>query len=539
MGIHIPVMNEGGLSEKSKVSINKIGGHRNRMEFNSILFETYKHEISEDTCTIPEFFVDLNMDQIIQKILTGKEEYDLNVFFYQNLKDISTINYRLEVMKELENARVYDCITTFSNEMKRVREYAQFSQNLHNRYQREKWLLDAGLLYCNAVLNLNGSLTSIDLKSKGLHLFNNWLTEYVNSDIFRVLYTDTKDLHKGFGNIKYSVQVERDKVMVNMDDTEDDYSASINKTFEGLNEGIFDYKIKIFTDLEMCLLETKILEIVRKMNIDTFDKLGGYYKKHSDFLNKTIKRFDREIQFYISYVEYIGKLKRKGFIFAYPTISYTKRLNVVAGYDLALAFKRLGSGTDIILNDFCLEGDERIYVLTGPNQGGKTTFARAFGQILFLASIGCPVPCQKAELFLYDHIFTHFSTEENLSKSAGRLKEELSRLKSIMEKAKENSIIIVNELFATTTSHDAYTMGKKVLEHFIALDCICLYVTHIYELALISKKTVSLVAAINSDKGAIRTYRIVRSPADGRAYANSIVEKYNLTYSQIKERIRI
>lgn len=509
------------------------------MKFQSILFENKVNEIWSENYKMPDFFVDLNLNQIIIEVLQGKEEYNLTPFFYNNLTDIATINYRLEVMKDCENPRLFNNITTYSNEMKKVREFIGFSQNLHNRYQREKWLLDGANIYCNAILNLYEALNLVDLRSTGLKLFYNWLSEYINSDCFVILSTETKGLEQKFNSIKYSLQVESDKVVVTSDDYESDYCSTINSTFENLNEVKFDYQINFFTSLEMCVLETKILEIVRKMHQETFDDLDAYSVKHADFQDKTIKAFDREIQFYISYLEYIGKLKQKGFNFSYPNLGYKKHLNIFRGYDLALAYKLQASQISIICNDFYLDNEERIYILTGPNQGGKTTFARAFGQIQFLASLGCPVPCQKADLFLFDKIFTHFSMEENLSTNAGRLKEELTRLNQILKRATTNSIIIINELFATTTSYDAYTMGKKILEHFIALDCICLYVTHIYELTLISKKTVSLVAAVNSVEGEIRTYKILRRPADGFAYANSIVEKYDLTYSKIKERLGV
>lgn len=508
------------------------------MEFRSILFNSLEDEILEENCTMPEFFVDLNLDQVVHEILADKEEYNLQAFFYQSVKAISTINFRLEVMQELEQTDIYNCIAAFSNEMKKVREFIGFSRDLHNRYQREKWLLDAVTRYCNAILSLNKSLLSMELKSTGLRLFTAWLTKFINSGDFKTLLSDTENLLKEFDGIRYSVQVEKDKVVVNRDEDEEDYCAVINSTFERLNEVTFDYRINFFTGLEMCVLETRILEIVRKMNKEAFTRLGAYYEKHHHFLNETITRFDREIQFYISYIDYIGKLKRKGFNFTYPEVSHTKEINIVEGYDIALAYKLIDSRNSVVSNDFFLKNEERVFILTGPNQGGKTTFARAFGQIHFLASIGCPVPCRKARISFFDSIFTHFSTEENLSTNAGRLKEELSRLKQVIEQATTNSVIIINELFATTTSHDAYTMGKKVLDYFIALDCICLYVTHIYELVQISKKAVSLVAGVSSESEAARTYKIVRKPADGHAYANSIVEKYSLTYRQIKERIR-
>jgi len=509
------------------------------MGYHSILFDTIDNDISGKVDTMPEFFTDLNLDQIIQEILVGREEYNLEVLFYSGLKDFSAINYRLEVMKELESTEIFDSIVSFSAKMKRIREYVSFSHEIHNPYQREKWLLDAAYLYCNSILNLHESLNAMELHSKGLQLFSHWLDEYIISGNFKSLFTDTNNLYKEFDSIKYSVQVGKNNVIVDYDEDKEDYCTSINNTFEHINEVAFDYQIRFFTDVEMSALENNILEIVRNMNIEAFNRLGEYFKKHADFLDNTIKSFDREIQFYISYLEYIGKLIRKGLDFTYPCMSQTKRLDVTGGYDLALAYKNLESGANTISNDFSLDSEERIYILTGPNQGGKTTFARAFGQIFFLASIGCPVPCQKAELFLHDHIFTHFSTEENLSTNAGRLKEELVRLKRIMDNVTTNSIVIINELFASTTTHDAYTMGKKILDYFISLDCICLYVTHIHELAQISKRTVSLIATVNSDKEAVRTYKIIRKPADGCAYANSIVEKYKLSYGQIKERFRI
>ena len=506
------------------------------MEYHSILFDSTR--VSRNI-PIPELFSDLNIDQIIQEILSDKEEYNLGEFYYQNLQDIYTVNYRLEVMKDLESSVVFNNIIDFSRKMKKVREYIDYSIKAHNIFQSQKWFLDAASLYCKSVNSLYNSLLTKEIHSRGLLSFKSWLFLYINSNNFKELCLETNNLNKIFDSIKYSIKVERGKITIDTDISQEDYCESLNKTFERINDIEYSFPISFFTSFEMSTLEVKILEIVRNDNKMAFANLEVYCKKHINFLDKTIQNFDREIQFYISYLEYAKKLINKDYVFSYPIISTSKRITVEGGYDLALAYKNLDNESCVIPNNFSLENSERIYVITGPNQGGKTTYARTIGQIMYLASIGCPVPCSKAELFLFDRIFTHFSKEENLCSNAGRLKEELVRLKPIMTEATESSLIIINELFASTTSYDAYTMGKKVLEHLIMKDCVCLYVTHIYELNNISPKTVSLVAAVHSEHDGKRTYKILRKPADGCAYANSIVEKYNLTYSEIKERIRI
>ncbi|HEX2946350.1 MAG TPA: DNA mismatch repair protein MutS [Clostridia bacterium] len=501
------------------------------------MYDSIEYEPDNWDIRAPLYFPDLNLDQIIGAILAGKEEYRLEPFFYRSLKDISSINYRLDVMRDVENPDIYNAITVFAAGMKRIREYMGFSLTLHNSLQKKKWLLDAAGLYCETVSVLHAVLASLHIGSSGLRLFCDWLTGYLGSDAYKTLYTDTDSLFKEFGSIRYSVEIEGDRVIVGEDRYCDDYCELMKESFGRINDTVFDYSIRFFTDVEMCSLEGRIIDIISDMYAPVFKRLDEYCSKHLDFMDRTLERFVREIQFYICFRDYIKKLGRSGFCFTYPSVSLKKEIRLTGGYDLALAQKCPGLGAAIVPNDFLSIGGERIFILTGPNQGGKTTFARTVGQIVFFALLGCPVPCVTADICLIDNIFTHFSVEENPGGNTGRLKEELLRLKCIMNNMTANSLIIINELFASTTSNDAFKMGKRILDHFGALDCFCLYVTHIHELAGINGKTVSLVAAVDKDRGAARTYRIIRKQADGRAYANSIAEKYHLTYEAIKGRI--
>lgn len=193
----------------------------------------------------------------------------------------------------------------------------------------------------------------------------------------------------------------------------------------------------------------------------------------------------------------------------------------------------MAEGTAAVTNDIALSGPERILVVTGPNSGGKTTFARMFGQLHFLASLGLPVPGRTARLSLPDRIFTHFEREERLETLHGKLEDELIRTRDILGQATNKSVIVMNESFASTTLADSRFIGTRILKKVTSVGALCVYVTFVDELASLSQATVSMVAEVVPEDPEVRTFKVTRRRADGRAYAKALAKKHGLTYTRL------
>lgn len=507
------------------------------MAYRSILYDRSRSEPERNETDTAGFIRDLHIDRIVGELLAGKEEYGLEPLFYDKLPDAAAIRYRTDVFRDIEGGGLLEPFLEFSRKLRKVREFSGYAETHHDREQREKWLLDAAYEYCSAILAMRDALQAAKLRSEALLGVRKWLDALIQSNEFAALSRDTFELREVFDSARYNLLVRDRNIIVYPEDNENVYCRSLN---EVLGRGKWqeeDYTLPLFGGVELSSLENDLLEILQKHYAPLFKQLKAYAFRHARFVDPDVMEFGRELQFYIACLQTGQFLRRKGLSFSIPTITERKEVRVKAGYDLSLAMSKQHAGLPVVPNDFDMESGERLFVITGPNQGGKTTFLRAVGQILHLASIGCPVPCESAELYVFDRLFTHFPAEEQSGMDTGRLKEELIRLKDILDQATKDSVVLFNELFSTTATHDALAMGSETMRMLDRRGTACLYVTHLVELASATAETVSLVAGVDPENPSVRTYRIQRREADGQAYASSIVDKYGLTLAGIREKM--
>lgn len=507
------------------------------MSFHSILFNT--NGVQKETAAQSSFFTDLNLDQVIEAITARKQEYNLKPFFYTPLQEVETIRYRHEVMRDLENDTLMACINAFAEKMTIVRRDLGLMEKLDFNDHKKGWFLEAVLVYCEAVTGLSRDLNEAPLKSRGLLALHKYMANYARSPKFQILLAEAQAVKTGLSELQYSVIIQLGKFSVRKYDGEADYTGEIEHVFEKFKQGaVKDYRVKLHEGSGMNHIEAKILEFVARLYPAPFAALDRFCTAHNPFMDETLRIFDREIQFYIACLDYIAPFKRKGLKFCYPQVSATDReVSAFEAFDLALARALLPTQKPVVCNDFSLQGAERIIVVSGPNQGGKTTFARMFGQLHYLAALGCPVPGREVRLFLFDQIFTHFEQEEDIHNLCGKLQDDLVRVHHILAQATPDSILILNEIFSSTTLEDAVFLSKKIMTEVMKLDLRCVWVTFIDELSTLNEKTISMVSTVVPENPARRTFKIIRQPADGLAYALSIAQKHSLTYRQIKERI--
>jgi len=508
------------------------------VRFESILF-TDPRPNGIDERAAPDCFSDLRLDQVISAIVGSEDDNRLEPFFRAPARHVMEVEYRHAVFRDLQHEITRHPIDAFVNDVRTVRNRLHQASKIWHPLQKQGWVVHAVHTYCRAVLSLRAELSTGETSSTGLTNFASYLQHYADGNRFRVLVSETEALQAELSEIRYNVHIQGLRVHVERFDGQTDYSAEVAATFERFRrQAGKDYHAPLQDYPDMNHVEEQILECVAKLFPDQFRRLNDYCARHQSFLDNTLSTFAREVQFYLSYLNFMDRLAGAGHAFSYPEVS-AKFDGVYAqdAFDLALAIKQCDENQPLIRNEFRLDGDERMLVVSGPNQGGKTTFARTVGQLFYLAALGCPVPAARAKLVMPDEIFTHFERQESISTLHGKLDNELVRIHDIVSRVSPNSLVVMNESFSSTTANDALMIGGEVLQRIIAIGCTGVYVTFLDELASFDAACVSMVGEVAPDDPTVRTFRFTRRPADGMAYAAALADKYGLNRHALLRRI--
>jgi hypothetical protein len=514
-------------------------GGQSPSTFRSVLFAGPCPREQREAPMQPACFVDLRLDQVVAEVTAGREEHRLAPLIWRGPVDAASVAYRQEVFEDLRRREVAEPVRSFAKAMRQMRDQLAIERKLHYKYQKQRWFLDAVGGYCSAVADLARDLRAAGPESRGLRGLLCHLDGYVSSAAYLALAEDVARVREALGAIEYLLHIKGNRVRVREHGSEADYSAEVLATFQKFAQGAAkDYRVGFPSYAEMNHVEAQVLDLVARLFPEPFSALDELCARHGDYLDEVVADFDHEIQVFLAYLEHIAPLEAAGLAFCIPEVSVeSKDVFARDTFDLALASSLVARSSPVVCNDFRLEGIERIFVVSGPNQGGKTTFARTFGQLHYLAGIGFPVPGSAARLHLYDKLFTHFEREEALALQAGKLEDDIVRMRQVLISATPESVVVVNEAFSATTLADATFLGTRVMERLVELDLLGVYVTFVDELASSGPTTVSMVSTVDPDNPSERTYKILRRPADGLAYAVALAARRGLTLPQLRQRL--
>ena len=267
-----------------------------------------------------------------------------------------------------------------------------------------------------------------------------------------------------------------------------------------------------------------------------------YVLENTEFLLNLMPEFE----FLVQGTKMLGRLRQKGCSLIIPDIRPMKEkaFSANALYNPCVALKIEDS---IVPNDVIFDKDATIYVLTGPNRGGKSVITCAIGLAQVMMQLGMYVPADTAAISPVDGIYTHFPTGAEDTIDKGRLGEECARLGEIFDCVTDCSLVLLDESLSSTGSFEASYIAAEVLGGLAHVGCRCLFSTHLHELAAeidnINRRSLenggvaidTLVAGIVGEGK--RSFRITRAKPDGKSYAHDIAESYGLTYEKIIRRV--
>ena len=195
-------------------------------------------------------------------------------------------------------------------------------------------------------------------------------------------------------------------------------------------------------------------------------------------------------------------------------------------------------GQPFVANDCCLGAEDRLWLVTGPNMGGKSTFLRQNALIVILAQAGSYVPAQSATLTLVDRLFSRVGASDNLARGRSTFMVEMVETAAILSQATERSFVILDEVGRGTSTYDGLALAWAVVEAVHEVNrCRCLFATHYHELTRLAETLSSLslhhVRAREWKGDLILLHEVAEGPAD-RSYGLAVARLAGLPPAVLK-----
>ncbi|HVW46763.1 MAG TPA: hypothetical protein VHA76_06910 [Solirubrobacterales bacterium] len=233
-----------------------------------------------------------------------------------------------------------------------------------------------------------------------------------------------------------------------------------------------------------------------------------------------------ELDFYVGCLNLRDRLADRGDPVCVPEVRPLGATELEAHglYDLGLALR---TDAPMVRNDI-VAGDRLLVVITGANQGGKSTFLRGVGLAQLMAQAGMFVAAESFRADLRDGLFTHFKREEDAEMKSGKLDEELARMSAIADALSPSGMVLFNESFAATDEQEGSEIARQVTDALLQAGVKVIHVTHMYELAHGFETAAGVdplfLRAERTEDGT-RTFRLVEAPPLSTSFGEDVYRR--------------
>jgi DNA mismatch repair ATPase MutS len=231
-----------------------------------------------------------------------------------------------------------------------------------------------------------------------------------------------------------------------------------------------------------------------------------------------------ELAFYIGCINLADHLDQLGMPICMPRLSplQSRDRSWERLYDISLA---LTKDSAVVGNQLAAK-DKTLYLITGANQGGKSTFLRSIGQAQLMAQCGMFVAAEQFSTPIRSGVFSHFKKEEDSAMKSGKLDEELARMDGIADHLQRDSMVLFNESFSATNEREGSEICCQITQALVENGIEVFSVTHLYPYAAAFSGTpdTQCLCAERLKEGT-RTFHVVPGSPTQSAYGEDLYRK--------------
>ena len=504
-----------------------------------LLFETeeqYLHyrDLSEDH----ELFDRLNMD-IVEDKLRGCSETFPTQFIRKMNPDPAVAEFRGEVFCELARDSLWRTAEELCELIASLRVRSNAVVNVADPVHRKIVDIHTAPRYFSLLDRLSDFVSQF--RSVGLRRAADMLRTYlampeIASDKAEILNAEAL-LNS---HLRVSLKIDRaGKSIIVSDDVSD--GAESLRELDGLCRELTGVAVcqpfAVVDASSPTMLEKLILDRLLKENGDVAHAVENAPTVGIRW--ESLALFREQISFYVAFIRLFGRLKEKGLPSCRPAFDGGCRIRARGMYDLSLSVANIDNDDfGQTVNGIDMGADTDGFILTGANQGGKTTFLRSVGTAVYLAMCGCPVPAESMTLCPYGEIIALFGGEEDEDGEVSRFEGEIKKYYRCRGRLDRSALVLLNEYFTGTNRFDAVEILGQCIAELTERQATYGCVTHFQEIYEflgddLNGRILYLRAEVPPDNDPRKRYTIERGYPDGRAYSERITRSFGMTYDEL------